>query len=233
MRWSDGLVIALDTETTGLDAWNGRIIQCAATVWRGHGPQEPPTPVAGGDWCRDCGSDGVPIEPGARAANGISDERIAGCSPFDRCLPDLLAFLQPFLARDHVFAAYNAPFDLAFLAAAAARCACHLPIDPRQVLDPLAWARKAWARQSCRLANVALRLGMPCEHAHDALADAQATVRILFAIARRWTVESDLDKFLAQQELCITMWNRATGHNYRDQLEEVERRVAASTATNS
>ena len=229
MDWSHSLVIGFDTETTGLDAWNGRIIQFGVSVWQGHGFFEPPTPVAGGDWCIDCGSDGVPIEPGARKAHGIPDERIAGCDPFDRQIGRLLGFLQPFVRQDHVFTAYNAPFDLAYLVAAFHRCQQVLPIAASRVLDPVTFARKAWVRQGNRLVDVAPRLNVVFSP-HDALADAQATVQVLFAIARKWNLAADLDEVLAQQDKVINIWNRDTGHDYRDQLSVVEKQVIVDAA---
>ena len=229
MDWSHSLIIGFDTETTGLDAWAGRVIQFGVSVWQGHGLSDPPTPVAGGDWCIDCGSDGVPIEEGARKVHGISDERIAGCDPFDRQIGWVLGFLRPFAEQDHVFTAYYAPFDLAFLVAAFHRCAQVLPIDSRRVVDPVTFARQGWVRQSNRLAAVAPRVGVAYSP-HGALVDAQATVQVLVAVAHKWCLAADLDKVLAQQDKCIDVWNRATGHDYRDQLSKVEKRVIVEAA---
>ena len=65
MNWSDGRLLAFDTETTGTDPETARIVS-AACLWRG-GASE----AADEEWLVN---PGVPIPAEATAIHGITDE---------------------------------------------------------------------------------------------------------------------------------------------------------------
>jgi len=81
-------------------------------------------------------------------------------------------------------AAYNAAFDRAFLGAELARAGVLLARDV-EWLDPLVWARELQQGEKSRaLGEVAARLGIDLETAHRASADAEAALKVLFALGR-------------------------------------------------
>ncbi len=129
----------------------------------------------------------IPIPEEARAVHGITDEEIAGAPTFEEVLPVVLERLAGRLP-----VAYNAAFDRAFLHAEAARVRSALtegalpPAMRSEVvwLDPLVWAREILKDQKSRkLTDVAAHFGIPLEQAHRAAGDAEATGRVLLALA--------------------------------------------------
>jgi DNA polymerase-3 subunit epsilon len=91
-------------------------------------------------------------------------------------------------------AAYNALFDRAFLMSEFSRAKSagaddytSVPALTREVewLDPLVWARDIQDNEKSRsLGDVAARLGVQLEKAHRAEDDAEAALRVLYALGR-------------------------------------------------
>ena len=85
-------------------------------------------------------------------------------------------------------AAYNALFDRAFLMSEFSRAKADtsgVPALTREVewLDPLVWAREIQEGEKSRsLGDVAARLGVSLEKAHRAQDDAEAALRVLYAL---------------------------------------------------
>lgn len=210
--WTQNLIVGFDTETTGFDPINGRVIQFGLVIY------DPVKDVVLDRLYDLCDSDGVPIDPGAQAAHGITAEMIAGKPTFDACLPGIrerITKLGPYTAL-----AYNAPFDLAFFAAASVRLGWGSPLfDARRVLDPLLVAR--WGRPyGNKLPEVCVRLGVDLDNAHDASADAEAAVRCMMKY-QKMGHPSDLDALLAFQDESRVKWDRRTGHRYWDTYDTV------------
>jgi DNA polymerase-3 subunit epsilon len=90
-------------------------------------------------------------------------------------------------------AAYNASFDKAFLTNELARtgytatsASATVPAVRRDVqwVDPLVWAREIHRDERSRaLGEVAARLGVALETAHRAADDAEAALKVLYALA--------------------------------------------------
>lgn len=87
-------------------------------------------------------------------------------------------------------AAYNAAFDRVFLGNEIARAAVMTgPLPPAlqkgvDWIDPLVWARELQSEEKSRaLGEVASRLGITLENAHRASDDAEAALRVMFALA--------------------------------------------------
>lgn len=127
----------------------------------------------------------IPVPEEARAVHGISDEELTGAPTFDEVLPTLVELLKGRLP-----VAYNASFDRAFLHAETARVQRAIPGLPPAMrndvvwLDPLVWAREILKDQKSRkLTDVAAHFGIPLEQAHRAAGDAEATGRVLLALA--------------------------------------------------
>jgi DNA polymerase-3 subunit epsilon/CBS domain-containing protein len=95
--------VALDTETTGIDARSARLIQIAAI------------PLAGGRMRPDDGFDrlvnpGVPIPASSVAIHGITDARVADAPPFG----EIAGLLEAYIGRA-IAIGYAVAYDLAVL----------------------------------------------------------------------------------------------------------------------
>jgi DNA polymerase-3 subunit epsilon len=148
---------------------------------------------------------GVPVPEQARAIHNIGDEELQGAPGFDEIRPELEA-----LIHDHLPVAYNAQFDRNFLQAELARVAPDR--DQRDTepppsfddsvtwIDPLVWVRELHKEErGHRLGEVCARLGVALETAHRAASDAEATGRVLLALAPRMpTTYSELIRLQRQ-----------------------------------
>lgn len=174
--WRDLEVALLDVETTGRDPAHDRVIEVGITVGRNG------EVVARYNWLLN---PGIPIPQEAREVHGITDEQVASAPTFDKVAHEIADAL-----RGRVPAAYNAEFDKGFLLSEYARLVA-APDQPPPALrrdvswiDPLVWAREIQADQKSRaLSEVAQRLGIALEKAHRASEDAEAALRVLWALA--------------------------------------------------
>lgn len=121
--------IVLDTETTGLNAeGSDRIIEIGALELVNYVPT--------GRVYHQYINPEHPIDPGAMAVHGITDERVAN----EPTYAEIVGALDEFLGDD-VIVAHNAEFDMRFLNAEYKRLG--LPAMPMtRALDTLAMARK-------------------------------------------------------------------------------------------
>jgi DNA polymerase-3 subunit epsilon len=123
---------------------------------------------------------GVPMPPYITVLTGITEAMLAPAPRLAEVLPAFLEF-----ARDAVWVAHNAPYDISFLKAACAQQGYRWP-NPR-VLDTAALARRALTRDEVpnrKLGTLAayFRTRTP---SHRALDDARATVDVLHALFAR------------------------------------------------
>lgn len=105
----------------------------------------------------------------------ITDEDVRGAPPFPaREVAERLV--------GHIPAAYNAPFDRAFLQAEFQRAGVQW--KQYEWIDPLCWARHFLKDQRSRtLGAVCERLGIKLREAHRAENDARAALEVLFKFA--------------------------------------------------
>lgn len=177
--WADLPVALIDVETTGRDASVDRVVEIGIAVGRVG------QIVARYDWLIQ---PGIAIPDEAKAVHGISDQDVAESPRFETIAHEVLAALA-----GCVPAAYNAPFDRAFLWNEFARARHGVAEDERAVpalrrevewVDPLVWAREIQREERSKaLGEVAARLGVPLENAHRASDDAEAAMRVLYALA--------------------------------------------------
>jgi DNA polymerase-3 subunit epsilon len=157
----------VDLETTGVGA-SARIVEIGAVRLEG-GEQV-------GTLSRLV-DPGIPMPPRISQLTGIRDRDLAGAGPLRPALAELLA-----LARDSVFVAHNASFDVGMLDRALMR------LDGTRigmrVLDTVALARRLLAGRLARfdLASVSERFDVTVRPCHRALPDAQATAEVLLAL---------------------------------------------------
>ena len=178
MSWLAGPLIALDTETTGTDPETARIV--TACIGSSRKP---------GDWLpREIRiNPGIPIPEEASAVHGITDDLVAGWpSPTEpHALPAILAELTYAAAHGVPVVGHNLAYDLTVIDRELGR---HLGVrlpDGLIVLDTLVlWRRLDRQTGSRRLSQLAERHGIVFP-AHDATADALASLRLLHILAGR------------------------------------------------
>jgi DNA polymerase-3 subunit epsilon len=122
-----------------------------------------------------------PIPAFISVLTGITDRMVADAPRIDSVLPAFLEF-----ARDTVLVAHNAPFDIGFLKAAAARTGHDWPRF--QVVDTAHLARQLVTRDEApnrKLSTLAQLFGAATTPDHRALHDARATVDVLHALLAR------------------------------------------------
>lgn len=174
--WQEIDVALLDVETTGRDASVDRVVELGIAVGR-RGDV-----VARYNWLVN---PGVPIPEQASQVHGITDAMVADKPRFAEIAAEVAQAL-----RGCVPAAYNALFDRAFLTSEFARAKVDgtgVPALTREVewIDPLVWARDIQSDEKSRaLGDVAARLGVALEKAHRAQDDAEAALRVLYALGR-------------------------------------------------
>ncbi|HUT97797.1 MAG TPA: 3'-5' exonuclease [bacterium] len=151
--------IALDVETTGLDAGLHRVVEIALVRFE--------SGVETDAWS-SLVNPGCNIPPDATAIHGISDRDAAGAPTFAALAPVVAGRMAGF-----PLLAYNAPFDFGFLQIEMARAGRTIPplaawLDPL----PLARARLSYGRATLEIA--CREFGIPLPRAHRAAADARA-----------------------------------------------------------
>lgn len=165
-------VAVLDTETTGLDVRQDRIVQVGAVRMRGAEllPDPPFDRIV---------NPGIPIPPVASRVHGLTDADVAAHPPFPAILPELLDWLG-----DAVVVGHSIHFDLSVLRHEARRH--NLPWREPRVLD-VAFLAAGLDRGlvDTSLDGLALGLGVAVEGRHTAWGDAQATARIYAALLPR------------------------------------------------
>jgi DNA polymerase-3 subunit epsilon len=183
--WQDLPVALVDVETTGRDASVDRVIELGVVIAR-RGVVE-----RRHNWLIN---PGVPIPAEASAIHKITDDHVKDSPRFDAIAQEIAATLV-----GCVPAAYNAPFDRAFLHNEFARAGVKggqgdapgaralAPFLRKDVdwLDPLVWAREIHRDEKSRaLGDMARLLGIELANAHRASDDAEAALMVLYALAK-------------------------------------------------
>jgi DNA polymerase-3 subunit epsilon len=162
-RVADGPYIAVDVETTGIDASDGHRV-CEVAMLKFLRGDVIDSLVSLVNPMR-------PISPGASAINGITDPMVAGAPCFCDLFPRILAFIE-----NDVLVFHNAPFDLSFLRAEARIAGGEWPGNP--VVDTLLLARRTGRFRSNSLSSICRDLGIGAGF-HRAEADAYAAGKLL------------------------------------------------------
>jgi DNA polymerase-3 subunit epsilon len=184
--WARGPLVGFDTETTGVDVTNDRIVTAAVVL------RVPGVSTEVRTWLID---PGVPIPQEAAAIHGITTEhaRTHGVSA-PAALEEIAAQLAAHLREGVPVVAYNAAFDLSLLDSELARHGLATlperlggPVAP--VLDPLVLDRwqDRYRSGPRRLGNLVEHYGVVAADAlHSADVDVLATLDVLDALARRF-----------------------------------------------
>ena len=182
MTWIDGDLLGFDLETTGVDRFSDRPVSFALVR------------VAGGA-VRDCLAGlvdpGMAIPVGATAVHGISTERArAEGQPLDRAVTVMVDELVKASNSGIPVVGMKLDFDLTILDIQCRR------VDGRGLatrgfsgagIDALVLDRHVdrYRRGRRRLGDLCSHYGVSIDHAHDARADAEASVLVVTEIIRR------------------------------------------------
>lgn len=132
---------------------------------------------------------GIPIPPEVTAIHGIRDADVKDCPPFRGIAADLLSLLE-----DADLAGFNiVRFDVPMLVEEFLRCDIEFDIDNRRIID----VQRVFHRREPR--NLSAALAFYCSElhlgAHGAMADADATVRVLEGQFKRYAdLPADMDR---------------------------------------
>lgn len=187
-------IVAIDTETTGRDPAEDRIVEVACVVLRDG-------VITRHSWLLNPGRP-IPLE--AQEVHKISDDDVRDKPSFAALAGEIMEVL-----RLGVPLGYNADFDRAFLLAELTRAfplglpAEQTPPAVRQGvewLDPLVWARELQRDEKSRsLSEVAARLGIELKQAHRATDDAEAALQVLVAMRGDPRVPATYGAFAQEQ----------------------------------
>ncbi len=185
--------VSIDTETTGRDAKEDRVIEVGFVFFRGG------QVVDRKGWLINPGR---PIPEDASNVHGIFDADVADKPSFADLRDEILASLHGFLPL-----AYNAEFDRNFIREEVERTTtpekASLPPairDDVTWVDPLDWARELHKEHKSRsLGDVCERLGISLENAHRATDDAEAAGHVMAAFVKDARVPRPYGAFIKEQ----------------------------------
>lgn len=214
--WHKGVLVAFDTETTGINTALDRIVTaCVLTI-------TPPKSIAEKNWLIDPGID---IPEAASKIHGITTEkaRAEGTDP-------AVALLEIVNALRHAWEAgwalvgQNVMYDLSILDMELARYglgSIHSHGGPGMVVDTLAidrLVRPKW-RGKRRLEDLAQAYAVDQDPAHNARGDAITAARVAFMQAERFPfdVQLDLHELMDRQQRAHRAWAEEFGAYLRSQ----------------
>lgn len=159
--------IIFDTETTGLDAREDRIIEIGGVELRDHFP-------TGRTIHLYINPDGRKVHPDALAVHGITDESLVDKPKFAEVADQILEFFD-----GASWIAHNANFDMGFVNAELARLGMPA-IEPNRVVDTLQIARRKHPMGPNSLDALCRRYGIDNSHRlkHGALLDSELLAEV-------------------------------------------------------
>jgi len=210
MNWTDCRVVAFDTETTGLHAFDGdRVVEFGA-VELSIGPDGRVDDVREVQFFIN---PEIPIPRMASKISGITDDDVADAPLFEEQAERVVEVLA-----DAIVVAHNLAFDYNFIRAELRRCGRTWPVTRAEV-DTLPLSQRLMPElDSHKLARVCAALNVPLENAHRASHDAEACGRALVELARRRDAPADLEGFVEWADAVApppdTPWLRVSDDGY-------------------
>jgi DNA polymerase-3 subunit epsilon len=193
--WYDGPLLSLDTETTGVDVFEDRIVTCNITY---DTPGQEPY-IA--NWMIN---PGIEIAEGASAVHGITNEvaQRDGGDPYT-VLSNIAEHLKNWEAYGHPIVIYNASFDASLLVVEFDRYGISQPTAFTRVIDPLVLdkALDPYRKGSRKLIDTARHYGIELseEDAHSADFDAMASVKVSRALGKKFEIDATIEEVHAIQ----------------------------------
>jgi DNA polymerase III subunit epsilon len=148
---------------------------------------------------------GHPIPPYITALTGIDDETVQNAPPISEVISPLIDFVG---GDETVFVAQNAPFDLAFVKAAAKSNSKTWP--KQRIVDTAILARKVLDRDeapNCKLGTLAQIFKAEIQPTHRALDDVKATIAVLHGLFERL---ASLDIFTVEELMAYSPKERSS-----------------------
>lgn len=175
------LFVAFDTETTGLSAAQGKIVEIAAIKFDFGGKVI--------DEFTELVNPGVPIPETAVKVHQITDDMVAGGPAIAEVLPRFGGF---FAGDNVILVAQNALFDIGFVNQEVLRTDFRLPRNP--ILDQIELTRRTFPDlPTYSLERTCRRFGLVQSQNHRALADSILVMKLfLYCLAQIETVEQRL-----------------------------------------
>ncbi|MFF7182477.1 exonuclease domain-containing protein [Streptomyces sp. NPDC008121] len=185
-HWYEGPLAAFDTETTGVDVEEDRIVSAALVVQDMAGGRPRVT--------RWLVNPGVPVPEAATGVHGLTDIHLQRNGRWPApVMEELGRALAEQCAAGRPLVVMNAPFDLTILDRElrrhrASSLGRYLQNTPLCVLDPRVLDRHLDRYRKGRrtLTDLCELYGVELEGAHDAAADATAAMDVVRAVARRF-----------------------------------------------
>lgn len=192
-------IVAIDTETTGTDSANDRVIEVGAVVFRDG------QVTSRRSWLIN---PSIPIPEESRAVHGISDDDVSDKPLYAGLIDEMVAELS-----GAVPLAYNARFDMQFIHAENGRAgrvtnasSDLVPAHRSDVtwLDPFLWVWKVLLKETSKrgegtLGAVCERLGVELGKAHRASDDAEAAGHVMSKLFERPEVPGTYAAFVREQ----------------------------------
>jgi DNA polymerase III epsilon subunit-like protein len=206
-------LIPFDTETTGVDWNNDRIV----TAFVGRLDSATGVLTHKRSWLINPGID---IAEGAIAVHGISNEhaQLHGADAATS-IAEIVAALQELSADGSPITAYNARFDLTLLDREARRYGIQ-PFTPGVVVDPLIIDKQVdkYRKGRRNLTATTAHYGIALEGAHDAEADATATGLLACTVMQKVPQELTLEELHSLQ----TAWARGQAEGLQEYFRRTD-----------
>lgn len=223
----DDPIFVFDTESTGVDPTEARIVELGAAHFEGREFKGPRRALI---------NPGVPIPPDSSEIHGITDDRVMDKPDFAAVAPRFLERLQDDRGEGvaPILVGYNAvAYDVPLINTELARHGMVDAIDANNVLDPIIFVR--WSLRHLRrrgLADICAHFGLKLDRAHSAAADAKATGELLFAMIDSGAIPDTPSAAFAEQDRVRPMlereWDEFTYWLYKDRGEDVLRMGAGA-----
>ncbi len=199
--WHHGPLAALDFETTGVDPANDRVVSFALVT---------DDEAVGG-----LVDPGVPVPGAASAVHGLNADSLRGAPSSVVAIAVVARWVDRLIDRGVPLVVFNAAYDLTMLSA---ECRRHGIAEPDWlrlvVVDPyvIDWGLAPRRRGQRRLVDVAERLGVRLDDAHEAQADARAALEVAREQAARHAQVGTLTgrQLMAQQQ----RWHAAKAEDW-------------------
>jgi DNA polymerase III epsilon subunit family exonuclease len=162
------IFVAFDTETTGLSAAEGKIVEIAALKFDLNGQVR--------ERFAELVNPLQPIPPGAVAVHHITDDMVAGRPLIAEVLPRFIDFIA---GDDIVLIAQNALFDIGFVNHEAIRCDFTLPL--KTILDQIELTKRVFpGLPTYSLEPTCRRFELVETQEHRAMGDAVLVMKLFF-----------------------------------------------------
>ncbi|MFG2131343.1 3'-5' exonuclease [Streptomyces sp. NPDC048751] len=184
--WYEGPLAAFDTETTGVDVETDRIVSAALVVQDAAGTRPRVS--------RWLVNPGVPVPAEATAVHGLTEEHLHRNGRWPApVMYEIAELLAEQAAAGRPLVVMNAPFDLTLLDRELRRHRASslnrwFEASPLLVLDPRVLDKHLDRYRKGRrtLTDLCAHYGVALDEAHDAAADAKASMDVVRAVGRRF-----------------------------------------------